>query len=491
MEKKIPDFFSDKKQILNYDFNLEKYINSDNDNSFIIDNLSIYDKNEKKKICENFFKSILLGYNHIFITKILEKIGFNKNISLPLFNSWNKTNNIDNLVIINNEIDAERIAKKHIKKTPIFKSLLDTSIISTTDNKDWKQQRNEMNMGFLPNILKDIFDISRERAEVCNEILKIQSNNFTDSVNMSDFFLNETQAQLQLAMFGFNSEFESKTNKKIRNVFAGINTEYLKQFSKEALDETLKSNGPISKLFHNSKDLKKNIGNIILFAFAGHDTTGHTLTWLLYELCKNLKYKKDLIDEVDLYWKNNKIPTYDTLNQLPFMTKCITETLRLWPALANGTYRELERDDYIKGHNGKKVYLKKGTYCQIINWTRHRNPELWGKDVNEFNPYRNFKTSEIWNNKGFSAYNTVSERYSPFTYSPRNCLGKNFSHMEMRLILLNIFKNFDFQLDEYQKKTVNNPKYLGLNTFTLGPKSIKQDELLGMYLKINLRNSKL
>ena len=70
------------------------------------------------------------------------------------------------------------------------------------------------------------------------------------------------------------------------------------------------------------------------------------------------------------------------------MTKCITETLRLWPALANGTYRELEEEETIIGYNGESVLLEKGTYCQIINWTRHRNKELWGEDVNEFNPER-------------------------------------------------------------------------------------------------------
>ena len=32
---------------------------------------------------------------------------------------------------------------------------------------------------------------------------------------------------------------------------------------------------------------------MLLFSFAGHDTTGHTLTWLLYELCKEPKYKKN------------------------------------------------------------------------------------------------------------------------------------------------------------------------------------------------------
>ena len=35
------------------------------------------------------------------------------------------------------------------------------------------------------------------------------------------------------------------------------------------------------------------------------------------------------------------------------MTRCITETLRLWPALANGTFRELESDEIINGVSGK------------------------------------------------------------------------------------------------------------------------------------------
>ena len=48
-----------------------------------------------------------------------------------------------------------------------------------------------------------------------------------------------------------------------------------------------------------------------------------------------------------------------------------TETLRLWPALANGTYREIEKDEIITGYDDQPVTLEKGTYCQIINWTRN------------------------------------------------------------------------------------------------------------------------
>ena len=490
----LPTIFSDIETKLNFDFDaIDQYVNSNCDNSYYIDNLhSPLQNQDKNKIVKDYFKSIIGGYNHILISKYLQNYNsLSHNILLPYLNDWNNEISIDNLVIISNPKDSERIAKRHIKKAPIFKSVVNDSVISTTDNDDWKNQRYELNNYFLPNYsLKKLFNLSKERANISEEILKTLSNNYTNSVNMSEYFLNETQSQLQLVLFGFNKEFEQKTNKRIRDVFVGINTEYAKEFSLSALNETLISNGPLSEYFKTSKEkLEKNIGNILLFAFAGHDTTGHTLTWLLYELCKHPKYKQKLIEEIDNYWNNNTIENYESFTELPYMTRCIAETLRLWPALANGTFRELEQDDYISGIDGN-VELPKGTYCQIFNWTRHRNPELWGEDADSFNPERDFDNKELWANN-FSGYLTASERYSPFTYSPRNCLGRNFSHIEMRLILLNIFKNHDFYLDKEQEKHVDDPKYLGLNFFTLGPSSILDDELLGMYINVFKRNSNL
>jgi cytochrome P450 len=39
-------------------------------------------------------------------------------------------------------------------------------------------------------------------------------------------------------------------------------------------------------------------------------------------------------------------------------------------------------------------------------------------------------------------YNPSSDRFSPFTYGPRSCMGMNFAQMEMRLILVHLFRNF-------------------------------------------------
>jgi cytochrome P450 len=487
----IPTFFTDKQTILNYDFDqVQQFIGSDVDHTEYIQNLSVPDPD--KKLCQEYFKSILFGYNHLFISKILQSLHTQSNICLPLLNKWEGEPQINNLVIINHPDDAERICKHHIKKAPIFSSFLYDSIISTRDNEDWKQQRGNMNMAFLPSLsLKKVFPVSCQRAHKCSQSLEEVSNHYTKPVNMSEFFLHETQAQLQLGMFGFSNEFQEKTNKKIRNAFMGIDVEYTDTFSEEALLETQSSNGPLSKLFDVNEEKLKNKGNLLIFAFAGHDTTGHTLTWLLYELCKHPILKQELIQEIDTYWKNHTEPTYDTFKELPFMTKCITEILRLWPALANGTYRELENDEIITGINGDSVCVKKGTYCQIMNWTRHRNKDLWGDDVNVFNPHRKFLDSEIWNYEGFGTFNVSSHRFSPFTYSPRNCIGKNFSHMEMRLILLHLFKQYDFNLSYDQLLTTQQNDYQGINLFTMGPQSTDKKELLGMYVNIVKRKSNL
>ena len=71
----IPSFFSEKEKKLNFDYSiLQDSIDSDIDHSTFIDNLS--PPVEKTKLLVNYFKSILQGYNHVYISKILDKRKF-------------------------------------------------------------------------------------------------------------------------------------------------------------------------------------------------------------------------------------------------------------------------------------------------------------------------------------------------------------------------------------------------------------------------------
>ena len=400
----------------------------------------------------------------------------NTNQKVPYVSESEKNIEKD-LWLISDPEDCERLARKHIKKMPNLQPKVFDSIISTTDVDHWKDQRSDYVEAFIPNIvLKDLIPDIEKRVRYS---LYYLFENVDNTVDMSEFFLNETQAQLQLNMFGFDEDFEKESNKKVRESFKTENKKYLMYWANYAKEN---GNGPLGEIFQEREPLSntEQIGNAIIFSFAGHDTTGHTLAWLVYELSKNKMCLKKIQDEVDLFWKNNNHINMENLKQLKYMTLCISETLRMWPANSNGTFREIISEEYIN-YNGTKLKLEPGSYVQILNWARHRSEDLWGIDVNIFNPEREFKDEEIWNNEGYSFVNPYSERYSPFTYPPRDCIGKNFSHLEMRIMLLYILQNFYFET-EYENME-------GLNEATMGPRDPNDNKNIGMPLKIKLRNN--
>ena len=413
--------------------------------------------------------------------------------------------------------DTQRISKNHVKKMPKMTAMFMGSVISTTDNEVWKKQRNHLNEVFLPKkSLAKIFPKSLSRAKKCVDIMaELAQNSRANGVEINDFYLHETQAQLQLGLFGMDENFMEQTNRELRNGFSQINPDpeavtkiTLSMMSKVADSEgnfavpsdpnVMNGNqavkGPLSKSVADAGDAlnlsaRDQFGNMLIILFAGHDTTGHTMTWLTYELAKHPEYQKRLHDEVDQFYKmlNGRDMTYEDCEHLPFMSRCITETLRLWNPVPQGSFRELQFDDYVKGFGGEEVLLKKGTYIIFDQYGKHHSKLLWGDDCMEFNPDRNFRDDEIWGGESFRAFNPSSGRYHPFQYAPRDCLGKNFAHMEMRTILANIFHRFKFELSEPYKNI--DPRKLMNTLSTMGPRDVTPEGL--KQTKINLNKKQI
>lgn len=419
------------------------------------------------------------------------------------------------MVIVNNSDDARRIARQHVRKQPNFTPFFFQSLIATTDNEHWRRQRNHLNEVFLPNLsLEKIFKVSLKRARKCADIMdRLRAECGANGVQVHEFFLNEAQAQLQLALFGMDTEFMNRTNKPIRDAFAGINPDL--NFAKDmCLDMMSKVGenpnfgtpsdpdvasgrkdvfGPLSKSVMRAGselnlNLKDQFGNMMLILFAGHDTTGHTMTWLTFELARRPKFQAMLHDEVDAFFSHlgDREMTYADCKKLPFLTRCVMETLRLWPAVANGTFRQLQFDETVRGPAGHDVTLPKGTYVQIPHMLRHRNERLWGVDANEFNPMRDFREEELWGAEGkvdYKGYNPASARFSPFTFTPRDCLGKNFAQMEMRAILAHLFHRFKFELTPAYEAfrrgegsgDFSADGHIEVNAGTMGPRDLTPD----------------
>ena len=83
---------------------------------------------------------------------------------------------------------------------------------------------------------------------------------------------------------------------------------------------------------------------------------------------------------------------------------------------------------YESGPDGAQVLLPKGTFVQVTTIGRHRSTELWGEDANQFNPDRAFEDDELWHDQVYAARNPHSRRFSPFTHTPRDCIGKSACH---------------------------------------------------------------
>ncbi|XP_057564782.1 cytochrome P450 4F2-like isoform X1 [Hippopotamus amphibius kiboko] len=158
------------------------------------------------------------------------------------------------------------------------------------------------------------------------------------------------------------------------------------------------------------------------FMFEGHDTTASGLSWVLYNLAKHPEYQERCRQEVQelLRDRDPKEIEWDDLTQLPFLTMCIKESLRLHPPVIVIS-RRCTQDTVLP--DGR--IIPKGVICLISIFGTHHNPSVW-PDPEVYDPFR-FDPENI---KGRSPL-----AFIPFSAGPRNCIGQTFAMTEMKVVL--------------------------------------------------------
>lgn len=439
---------------------------------------------------------------------------------------------VDFAIVLGNYKDAKRIAETHTKKGEVYQtSFLCDGVLGTNDHEKWQFQRRQLSESFLlTSNMNRIFKISWKRAKFSVlERLPIEGE-----IDMNEFFLYEAMAQLQLALLGEDEEFMDSGNKHIRHMFTAsflprnksFSGEYevskddnvfkliqrkthalrkIKAFTNEVYERgvTNEHPGPVMEnIIEMSRDTDSVSGkcpfsskdidtmrrdSINTFLFAGHDTTANLMTHFVYELSlkHNEKWLRKVQEEVDnLFLKLSREKRdleYSDLVDLNVLKRCINETLRLWPSVPNGTFRQFEFDDFIQGYNNKPAKVPKGTQCVVPVWLLHRNPMLW-KEPNVYNPDRDWLPEEDWHGKGLTGLNPASHRFCPFTFKPRDCMGRNFAQMEARVILICFLRMFNFKIGDKSKD-----KHLLQMTGNFGTLGSKK----GIFIKLSRRRDNL
>lgn len=175
----------------------------------------------------------------------------------------------------------------------------------------------------------------------------------------------------------------------------------------------------------------------------GADTTGASITYLLYSLSlpENARYQARLRAEV-----SSLSPSADLkeLLDLPFLDQCVYETLRLYPpgpgslqqrATPAGTPTPIS----VNGHS---YLLPPQTIIGCLAYSMGRNSEIYGTDSDAFSPDR-WDTSTI----DESASRLMKEAWLPFGYGARICIGKKYVQQPQ-------------QTHTYCKLITNNKTYL-------------------------------
>ncbi|ONH96361.1 hypothetical protein PRUPE_7G123500 [Prunus persica] len=180
----------------------------------------------------------------------------------------------------------------------------------------------------------------------------------------------------------------------------------------------------------SSKQLRDDLLSMLV---AGHETTGSVLTWTLYLLSKNSHSLVKAQEEVDTVLQGRR-PSYDDIKNLKFLTRCIMESLRLFPH-PPVLIRRAQVADVLPGN----YKVNAGQDIMISVYNIHHSSEVWER-AEEFLPERFDLEGSVPNETN------TDFRFIPFSGGPRKCVGDQFALLEAIVALVIFIQHLNFEL---------------------------------------------
>ncbi|KAJ3565643.1 hypothetical protein NP233_g7498 [Leucocoprinus birnbaumii] len=173
---------------------------------------------------------------------------------------------------------------------------------------------------------------------------------------------------------------------------------------------------------------------------AGSDTTSNSTCAILYYLAGNRYAQEKLHKELDeqLGTEDEVAATEAQVKRLPYLEACINEGLRLHSTSSLGLPR-------LVPEGGMTVcgqFFPEGTVLSVPSYTIHRDPTVWGEDVELFRPERWFEGDQA----------AMQKTFNPFSVGPRACVGRNLASLELLIIIASITRRYDFVLEDPDQK---------------------------------------
>ena len=190
---------------------------------------------------------------------------------------------------------------------------------------------------------------------------------------------------------------------------------------------------------HNNKETGMSVAeiqaNAYIIIIGGSETTATLLSGAVYYLLRNPLELAALTREIRTAFNSEKDISFATVSKSEALLAVLNETLRMYPPVPSRLAREVPPG----GANVDGAFVPAGSIVSVCHWAAAHASRNF-RDPWAFVPAR-------W--KGDERF--VADRrdaFNPFSYGPRNCVGRNLAYMEMRLILARLVWNFDLELCE-------------------------------------------
>ncbi|MQL82169.1 hypothetical protein Taro_014633 [Colocasia esculenta] len=263
-----------------------------------------------------------------------------------------------------------------------------------------------------------------------------------------------------MKIFNIGTEAALIENVKVVDdyVYKLIHTKVVKMSSTRQTNETtVEKEDILSRFLRESERDPENMSiqylrDIVLnFVVAGKDTTGGTLAWFLYMLCKHpsvqekiaLEIKQAVRADEDARFQDFAANiTEESLEKMQYLHATLNETLRLYPALPLDPKVCFSDDKLPDGFD-----IRKGEIIVYQPYCMGRMKYLWGEDAEDFRPER-------WLDENGVICLENPFKFTAFQAGPRICLGKEFAYRQMKIFSTVLLRFFRFQLRD-EKESIN------------------------------------
>ncbi|RYO91199.1 hypothetical protein DL763_005069 [Monosporascus cannonballus] len=189
-----------------------------------------------------------------------------------------------------------------------------------------------------------------------------------------------------------------------------------------------------------------------IWRLGGSETTATTLSGATYLLLTHPDALEKLNREVRSAFASADEITISSVGKLSYMLAVLNESLRLYPPLVSGLVRVVPfAGEQVAGH-----WVTGGTFVEVQQWSINHSEDNW-EDPWAFRPERFLRDAD-----GAAGSGDRLDALQPFSFGPRNCIGRNLAYAEMRLILARVVYDFDMKLADDSKNWIKRQKTFSL-----------------------------